>query len=74
MRNIAAGNDTDDWQKFEKWAKRFPHIPQSPIYHWTHLELKTAFGIEKQLSPKTAREIYDECNEEVAMPEFSAQA
>ena len=26
---------------------------------WTHLELKTAFGIDKLLSPKTAREIFE---------------
>ncbi len=43
------------------------------LYHWTHLELKTAFGIEKQLSPKTAREIFDECNEKLQLPEYSAR-
>ena len=42
-------------------------------YHWTHLELKTAFGIEKLLSPKTAREIFDECNEKLQSPQFSAR-
>ena len=45
----------------------------NPLYHWTHLELKTAFGIDKILSPKTAREIYDECNEKLAQPEYSAR-
>ena len=43
------------------------------MYHWTHLELKTAFGIDKILSPKTAREIFDECNEKLKQPEFSAR-
>ena len=46
---------------------------RNPLYHWTHLELKTAFGITKQLSPKTAREIFDECNEKLQQPEFSAR-
>ncbi len=37
------------------------------------MELKTAFGIDKQLNPKTAREIFDECNEKLQLPEFSAR-
>ena len=46
---------------------------RNPLYHWTHLELKTAFGIDKILNPKTAREIYDECNEKLKQPEYSAR-
>src|SRR5690606_30749904 len=42
-------------------------------YHWTHLELKTAFGVEELLSPKTARKIYDICTEKLMTPEFSAR-
>ena len=57
---FCTGTDTSDWEKFEKWAETVPYTFRNPLYHWTHLELKTAFGINKQLSPKTAREIYDE--------------
>ena len=67
------GKDTSDWEKFEKWAETVPYTLRNPLYHWTHLELKTAFGIEKLLSPKTAREIFDECNEKLQQPEFSAR-
>ena len=67
------GKDTTDWEKFEKWAETVPYTFRNPLYHWTHLELKTAFGIDKILSPKTAREIYDECNEKLAQPEYSAR-
>ncbi len=67
------GTDTSDWEKFEKWAETVPYTLRNPLYHWTHLELKTAFGIDKLLSPKTAREIFDECNEKLAQPEFSAR-
>lgn len=35
--------------------------------------MKTAFGIDKILNPKTAREIYDECNDKLASPEYSAR-
>ena len=67
------GKDTSDWEKFEKWAETVPYTLRNPLYHWTHLELKTAFGIEKLLSPKTAREIFDECNEKLKQPEYSAR-
>lgn len=67
------GKDTSDWEKFEKWAETVPYTFRNPLYHWTHLELKTAFGITKLLSPKTAREIYDECNEKLQQPEYTAR-
>lgn len=59
------GKDTSDWEKFEKWAETVPYCFRNPLYHWTHLELKTAFGIDKLLNPETAREIYDECNDKL---------
>ena len=65
--------DASDYEKFEKWAETVPYTLRNPLYHWTHLELKTAFGIEKLLSPATAREIFDECNEKLQQPEFSAR-
>lgn len=67
------GKDTSDWEKFEKWAETVPYTMRNPLYHWTHLELKTCFGIEKLLSPKTAREIYDECTAKLQTPEYSAR-
>jgi len=62
-----------DWEKFEKWAETVPYTMRNPLYHWTHLELKTAFGINKLLSPKTAKEIYDTCNEKLTQPGYSAR-
>ena len=62
-----------DWEKFQKWAETVPYTLRNPLYHWTHLELRTAFGITKLLNPDTAREIYDECNEKLQSPEFSAR-
>ena len=65
--------DATDWEKFQKWAETVPYCMRNPLYHWTHLELKTCFGIDKVLNPETAREIYDECNEKLSSPEFSAR-
>ena len=65
--------DASDWEKFRKWAETMPYCMRNPLYHWTHLELKTCFGIDKVLNPDTAKEIYDECNEKLSSPEFSAR-
>lgn len=65
--------DAGDWEKFQAWAETVPYTFRNPLYHWTHLELRTAFGIEKLLSPETAREIYDECNEKLRQPAYSAR-
>jgi len=63
--------DASDWEKFLAWARTVPHTLRNPLYHWTHMELRRPFGIEELLSEKTARAIFDRCNERLATPEFS---
>lgn len=70
---FCTGKDTSDWEKFEKWAETVPYTMRNPLYHWTHLELKTAFGVTKLLRPETAKEIFDECTAKLRTPEFSAR-
>lgn len=65
--------DASDWEKFQKWAETMPYCMRNPLYHWTHLELRTCFGIDKLLNASTARDIFDECNEKLKQPEFSAR-
>lgn len=65
--------DAPAWEKFEKWAETVPYTMRNPLYHWTHIELMRTFGIEKTLSPATAREIFEECNSMLAQPGFSAK-
>ncbi len=60
----------DDYDRFLAWAATIPQTIGNPLYHWTHLELKRCFGIDKILSTATAREIYDEANEKLASDEF----
>ena len=62
------GKDTSDWEKFEKWAETVPYTFRNPLYHWTHLELKTAFGITKQLNPKTARAKHKAADDPIMIP------
>ncbi len=57
--------DASPWEKFEAWAHTVPLTLRNPLYHWTHMELRTAFGISETLSPQTARRIYDECNRQL---------
>ncbi len=65
--------DVSDWEKFSNWAKTVPYTLRNPLYHWTHLELRKPFGIEKILNPESAKEIWDECNEKLQTPEFSCK-
>ncbi len=66
------GNATDE-EKFMKWAETVPYTLRNPLYHWTHLELRTAFGITELLNPTTAAHIYETCNELLQQPEFHAR-
>lgn len=62
-----------DWEKFQKWAETVPNTLKNPLYHWSHLELKRFFGIDKLLNPDTAREIWDECNAKLNTPDYSVK-
>ncbi len=63
----------DDYEKFKAFASTMPYLIGNPLYHWTHLELKRYFGIDKTLSPETCEEIWNICNECLAKDEYSAQ-
>ncbi|MES2308308.1 MAG: glucuronate isomerase [Verrucomicrobiota bacterium] len=68
------GNATP-WEKFEKYAETMPKLLRNPLYHWSHLELKQYFGIQdRYLNSKTAKSIYDEANEIIQSPDFSARS
>ena len=67
---------TGDGDEFEKWlgfAKTIKRCIGNPLYHWTSLELKRYFGIDTPLTEKTARQIWDKCNELLARDDFSVQ-
>ncbi len=62
------------YEKFEKWAETVPYTMRNPLYHWTHLELARVFGIYDLLSPKNARQIFEDCNAKLKTEEFRGQA
>jgi len=57
--------EKSDWEKFQKWAEAMPYMAGNPVYEWTHLELRTFFGIQEPLSPKNAEAVYEACNEKL---------
>jgi len=66
--------DASPFEKFQAWAKTVPYTMRNPLYHWTHLELKNYFGIEKPLNEATASEIYEACNSHLQQDGFKAQS
>jgi glucuronate isomerase len=65
--------DATDREKFRKWAETVPYTLRNPLYHWTHLELRSAFGIAETLNPASADRIFDRCNELLSDPSRSAR-
>ena len=64
----------DDYEKFKAFARTMPMLIGNPLYHWTHLELKRYFGIDKTLCEETCKEIWNICNEKLAQEDYRAQA
>jgi glucuronate isomerase len=66
--------DASDREKFQKWAETVPLTLRNPLYHWTHLELKRPLGIsDRLLGPDTAEGIWQDCNAQLATPEFTTR-
>ena len=63
--------NASDWGKFEKWCETIEDCIGSPLYHWTHLELKRYFNFNKTLGRKTTKEAWDICNATINAPDFS---
>jgi glucuronate isomerase len=62
-----------DWEKFQQWSATVPYTLRNPLYHWTHLELKRYFQIDKILNPHSAKEIFEACNQKLQTPEYSVR-
>ena len=65
--------DATPFEKFQAWAKTVPATVRSPVYHWTHLELKRYFNIDEQLNERTAKAIWEKANTLLNTPEFSTR-
>lgn len=57
--------DAGDYEKFLKWAEVLGKSIGNPLYHWSHLELRSFFGYQGALNLKTADEVWKLCNEKL---------
>jgi len=62
-----------DEEKFIKWAETVPFTLRNPLYHWTHMELKSYFGITELLNPENADIIYEETKHKLSTSDFSVR-
>ena len=65
--------ESSSFEKFQKFCDIFPCLAGNPVYDWSRMELSDVFGIEDTINGKNARKIFDEANEKLASPEFSAR-
>ncbi|MFN3649766.1 MAG: glucuronate isomerase [Armatimonadota bacterium] len=63
--------DAPPEEKFLAWARTVPHTLRNPLYHWTHLELKRYFGIDRLLDADSAPEIWEETRAQLQSGDLS---
>lgn len=63
--------DASDREKFQKWAETIGLAIGSPLYHWSHLELRNYFDYQGILNGDTAEEVWQLCN--AKLKELSAR-
>lgn len=69
---LITGN-APDFEKFKAFASTIPYCLGNPLYHWSHLELKTYFGIDLLINEENAQEIWDRANDVIQNSDFSAK-
>lgn len=70
--DLVCGGANDE-AKFLAFARALPRLIGNPLYHWTHLELRRAFGIKEVLNEESAPGIYARVSEMLAGEDFRAQ-
>ncbi len=62
--DMITGNGSLD-DKFRAYAETVQNCIGNPLYHWTHLELNKYFDYKEALSPKTADQCLEVCNNQL---------
>ncbi|NLG23918.1 MAG: glucuronate isomerase, partial [Clostridiales bacterium] len=60
----------DDWTRFLAYAATLKYAIGNPLYHWTHLELRRAFGIDDILTERSAKSVWDRANAKLRGGDF----
>ena len=61
------------YEKFKAWCEVYPRLMGGPLYDWSRMEMEVVFGITLPLCADNAERIWQEANEKLRQPEFSAQ-
>ena len=62
--------DASDEEKFQKWCGTIEDCIGSPVYHWTHLEMRRYFGYEGEVSAQNYKEVWNHCNAIIDKDDF----
>ncbi|MCH4887012.1 glucuronate isomerase [Acidaminobacter sp. JC074] len=54
-----------DYEKFKGFVDMLPYTIGNPMYHWSHLELKKYFDIDKPVNDLDTKELWDTCNNQL---------
>ncbi len=65
--------DGDPYEKFLAYVETIERAPGNPLFEWSHLELRRAFGIDLTICRANAQEIWRRANEQIQAPGFSAK-
>ncbi|SFM09869.1 glucuronate isomerase [Salibacterium qingdaonense] len=52
--------DASPYEKFEAYASVMPNLLGNQLYHWSHMELKRYFGVDRELNASNAAGIWEE--------------
>ncbi|MDC7219390.1 MAG: glucuronate isomerase [Spirochaetales bacterium] len=59
--SLVTGDESKD-KRFAAYALTVQNCIGSPLYHWTHMELKKYFGFNEPLGANNIRKCLDQCN------------
>jgi glucuronate isomerase len=65
--------EATSFEKFQAWASTVPSTLRSPLYQWTHLELKRYFQIDDLLNERTAKAVWKKANSLLQASELSEE-
>ncbi len=64
----------DDKEKYLAYVRSLRQAPRSPIFHWSHLELKRYFEIDDLLTEENADTIWERANARIQDESFNVSA
>lgn len=50
--------EASDYDRFVAWAGTLPMAIGNPLYHWSHMELRTYFGVNDLINEQNAPAIW----------------